>query len=69
MMIDLDHFKSINDKYGHLAGDLCLKQAARLIQHSVRDTSASDLAGRLVEKNSLSSSKIPMHKEQRLLPI
>lgn len=67
MMIDLDHFKAINDKYGHLAEDLCLKQAAQLIQHSVRDT--SDLAGRLVEKNSLSSSKIPMHQEQRLLPI
>jgi diguanylate cyclase (GGDEF)-like protein len=44
MMIDLDHFKVINDTYGHLAGDLCLKQVAQLIQHSVRD--ASDLAGR-----------------------
>jgi diguanylate cyclase (GGDEF)-like protein len=44
MMIDLDHFKTINDTYGHLAGDLCLKQVAQLIQHSVLD--ASDLAGR-----------------------
>jgi len=44
MMIDLDHFKTINDSHGHLAGDLCLKQVAQLIKHNVRN--ASDLAGR-----------------------
>jgi diguanylate cyclase (GGDEF)-like protein len=44
MMIDLDHFKTINDSYGHLAGDKCLKQVAQLIQQSVRNV--SDLAGR-----------------------
>jgi diguanylate cyclase (GGDEF)-like protein len=44
MMIDLDHFKSINDSHGHLAGDACLKQVAKLIQKNVRDS--SDIAGR-----------------------
>ena len=36
VLIDLDHFKSINDSRGHFGGDLALREAARRMQASVR---------------------------------
>jgi diguanylate cyclase (GGDEF)-like protein/PAS domain S-box-containing protein len=36
VMIDIDHFKSFNDRYGHPAGDDCLRRVARAIKESVR---------------------------------
>ena len=38
VMIDIDHFKQINDVQGHLFGDQTLTQLARLIDESVRET-------------------------------
>lgn len=43
IMLDLDHFKRVNDTYGHLVGDDILKETVRRISIAVR---SSDLVGR-----------------------
>jgi len=43
LMIDVDHFKKFNDRYGHLTGDQILREVASIIKANVREI---DIAGR-----------------------
>jgi diguanylate cyclase len=43
LMIDIDHFKSFNDRYGHLTGDQVLRLVALAVKHNVK---GQDIAAR-----------------------
>jgi diguanylate cyclase (GGDEF)-like protein/PAS domain S-box-containing protein len=44
LMLDVDHFKEVNDTYGHAAGDLVLKGVAQLCKEALREV---DVLGRI----------------------
>lgn len=43
IMLDIDHFKAVNDNYGHMAGDHIIRTLAKIIKKSTRET---DISGR-----------------------
>lgn len=45
LLMDIDHFKSFNDSYGHQSGDECLKQVAQAIAQAVHRP--GDFTGRI----------------------
>jgi diguanylate cyclase (GGDEF)-like protein len=45
LIVDVDHFKKFNDRYGHIEGDACLRQIARVLQDASRRP--GDVAGRM----------------------
>jgi two-component system cell cycle response regulator len=44
LMVDIDHFKKVNDTYGHAAGDIVLREVVTMMQNSIRP---SDLIARM----------------------
>lgn len=68
---DLDHFKEINDQYGHDAGDESLKQTARLLSESLRrDSSVCRWGGEeflFLFPNSLSEATAALERIRRRL--
>lgn len=44
LLLDIDHFKSVNDHLGHAAGDECLRKIGEIIRNTVR---SGDTAGRI----------------------
>ena len=41
MIVDIDDFKKINDRWGHLTGDLVIKELAQIVRQSIRDIDLS----------------------------
>lgn len=67
-MMDLDHFKKINDTYGHMCGDYVLKECSKLIQEETHETGMFARYGgeEFVMIHEASSSKEVIEKAEKL---
>jgi diguanylate cyclase (GGDEF)-like protein len=71
-MADLDHFKEINDRYGHLAGDTLLKQVAQELAGGLRSTDAVGRYGGeefliVLPETDLAGARVVADKLRRLV--
>ena len=64
IMFDIDHFKQINDRHGHLAGDQCLTHLSQLLKETSR---ANDYVFRIGGEEFLILSINDSHEGSRLL--
>ncbi len=70
LMLDIDHFKQVNDQYGHQAGDTILEQAAKIIKSVIRPTDFAVRYGGeefliILTETSLEDAHIPANRLRR----